>query len=141
MWAGTAESVVDLHQLLPEEYVESYAVDIDSVGNIVGTGVTSAGDEHAVLWLALLPGDVTRDGFVGGADLTEILTYWGMSGVSWDDGDVEPYPNGDGFIGGGDYTEVLTYWGTGTPPEAIPEPATLGLLLIGGLALLRRRQA
>ena len=51
--------------------------------------------------------------------------------------------NGNGIVDGPDYTEVLSYWGTGTPPGpcegAIPEPATLGLLLAGGLAMLRRR--
>ena len=41
---------------------------------------------------------------------------------------------------GDDYVEVLTYWGSGTPPEPIPEPATVGLLALGGLALLRRRR-
>ena len=84
------------------------------------------------------PGDVDDSGLVGGADLTTILTNWGQSGMSWGDGDVEPYPNGDGFIGGGDYTEVLTYWGTSYGPEAIPEPTGLALLLAGALALMRR---
>ena len=47
------------------------------------------------------------------------------------------YPDGDGFVGGADYTEVLTYRGTSYGPT--PEPATL-LLLLSGLALLRRRK-
>ena len=90
-----------------------------------------------------LPGDVDDDNFVGGSDLTQVLSNWGNSGLSWDDGDVDPYPDGDDFIGGGDYTAVLAAWGTSTPPEAttIPEPATLGLLLLGGLAMLRRRHS
>ena len=39
--------------------------------------------------------------------------------------------------------KVLTYWGDGTPPlppEATPEPATLALVLVSSLALLRRRR-
>jgi hypothetical protein len=89
------------------------------------------------------PGDVDEDDFVGGADLTQILTNWGDSGVSWTDGDVDPYNDGittgDDFIGGGDYTEVLTFWGASYGPEAIPEPATIGLLLAGLGLLLRKR--
>ena len=84
-------------------------------------------------------GDVTGDDYVGGADLTAVITNWGMSGAIRTDGDL----TGEGTVSGPDYTEVITYWGTGTaPPEpgAIPEPATLALLLIGGLvALLRGR--
>ena len=32
-------------------------------------------------------------------------------------------------------------WGLGSTPEFIPEPATLGLMMLGGLMLLRRRRA
>ena len=83
-------------------------------------------------------GDVDGDGYVGGTDLTGTITNWGMTGASRIDGDL----NGDGTVSGPDYTEVITYWGTGSPPEppsTIPEPATMALLLIGGLAALLRR--
>ena len=82
---------------------------------------------------AAMPGDVNDDGFVGGDDLSTVLTNWGMPGATWPDGDVEPYASGDGFVGGGDYSEVLTYWGT-------PEPATVGVLTLGGLGLVIRRR-
>ena len=83
------------------------------------------------------PGDVNGDGWVGGADLTAIITNWGMNGATRDHGDL----SGNGTVDGPDYTEVITYWGTGTPPpepNAIPEPATLGLMILGALAILRR---
>ena len=57
------------------------------------------------------------------------------------DGDI----NGDGFVGIADLNIVLGNWNAGTPPAAgnatIPEPASLALLGMGGLALLRRRNA
>ena len=87
---------------------------------------------------AVLPGDVNGDGYVGGLDLTAVITNWGVNPATRSQGDL----SGDGTVSGPDYTEVITYWGTGTPPEppsSIPEPATLGLLLLGGLVMLRRR--
>ena len=87
-----------------------------------------------------LPGDVNGDGWVGGLDLTLVITNWGKNPATREQGDL----SGDGTVAGADYTEVITYWGTGTPlppePGIIPEPATLGLLLAGALAgLIRRR--
>ena len=90
---------------------------------------------------SILPGDVNGDAWVGGDDLTIILTNWGQSVTGREQGDL----NGDFFVGGDDYSEVLTYWGTGTPPESVititPEPATIALLLLGGLVMMRRRQS
>ena len=50
---------------------------------------------------------------------------------------------GDGLAGGADYLEVLSCWGQAVsmPEEMgppVPEPATMGFLLLGGLALLKR---
>ncbi len=53
--------------------------------------------------------------------------------------------NGDGFVGIADLNIVLGNWNAGTPPAggnaSIPEPASMALLGLGGLALLRRRNA
>ena len=81
-----------------------------------------------------LRGDADGDSFVGADDLVTVLTYWGQSGMGQEQGDL----TGDGFVGADDYVEVLTYWGSGTSPEPIPEPATLGLLILGGMICLRR---
>ena len=82
-------------------------------------------------------GDVNGDGFVGGGDLNTILTNWGMTGATRQQGDL----TGEGNVGGADYNEVLSHWGEGTPPEpgAIPEPATIGLLLAGAMLLAGRQ--
>ena len=87
-----------------------------------------------------LAGDVDGDGFVGGDDLTIILTNWGSSGMTREQGDL----TGEGFVGGDDYTEVLTYWGTGIGLGAVlasvPEPVSLTLLSAAALALAAARR-
>ena len=88
---------------------------------------------HTLIGPPPLPGDTNGDGFVGGDDLATVLDNWGLSGATRRLGDLD----GDGSVGGADYTEVVAYWGSGTPPEVIPEPATLGLMLVGGLAMCR----
>ncbi|MCK4850706.1 MAG: PEP-CTERM sorting domain-containing protein, partial [Phycisphaerae bacterium] len=85
-----------------------------------------------------LPGDVNGNGYVDGTDLTIIISHWGQSGLGREFGDL----NDNGVVDGPDYAEVLSYWNPPPEPpsEAVPEPATLGLMLIGGLVLLRRRR-
>ena len=87
-----------------------------------------------------LLGDVNDDRYVDGYDLTQIIHNWGMGSAFREDGDL----SGNGSVGTEDYNEVTSHWGDGTPPEppsgAIPEPAVLSLLLIGSLALLKRKR-
>ena len=130
----------DQYRWLIGDYVtfnDNIEVKIENMGN--GSNVLFGSSAFYYL-MPDLPGDVNGDRFVGGDDLAIILTYWGQSGVTRGQGDL----TGDGFIGGDDYTEVLTYWGTGTPPEplatSVPEPATLALMLVSGLSLLRRNR-
>ena len=89
---------------------------------------------------SVIAGDVDIDGFVGGSDLSTIITNWGMTGASREHGDV----TGDNLVSGPDYQQVIDNWGSGvlpTEPGAIPEPITLALLGLGGaLVLMRRRQ-
>ena len=127
--------------------------DINSAGIVVGRAQFADGSDHHSFALTRAsagptpknPGDTNEDSFVGADDLVTILTNWGRTDVTWPDGDVSPYNDGfdtgDNFVGADDYVAVLTLWGTDyNAGEPVPEPATLGLMLLGGMALLRRRR-
>ncbi len=90
--------------------------------------------------IGFLPGDVNVDGWVGDLDLAMVVGNWGRSDLGRAGGDL----NDNGVVDGSDYTEVLSFWNTGTslepPAEAIPEPATLLLLALGGSTLLKRKR-
>lgn len=113
--------------------------------------------------VSLFPGDVNGDGYVGGYDLVPVMVNWGEGGRLLEEGEL----SGDGFIGGedfdairynwkqgailpkdgglpsgaaGDYSDVLADWASNpSEPTPMPEPVTVVLLLVGGLALLKRR--
>jgi len=76
---------------------------------------------------------------VGIDDLNLVLGNWNQN--------VPPAnpladPSGDGFIGIDDLNEVLGNWNAGTPPSgsaAVPQPASLAVLGLGAMSMLRRR--
>ncbi len=91
-----------------------------------------------------LPGDANYDGFVGLDDLDVILQSWNQNVVVGAPGDISgPAGEPDGYIGLDDLDLVLGNWNTGTPPAAgadVPEPGSLGVLAVYGMALLRMRK-
>ena len=108
-------------------------------GDLNGDGVTDALDQ--AFFGSILTGDLNGDGFVGVDDLNIVLVNWNQSVTPGDlaSGD----PTGEGFVGVDDLNIVLVNWNNGTPPTAggaIPEPASLALMGLGGLAMLRRRR-
>ncbi len=76
-----------------------------------------------------LPGDANRDGRVTFADYILLELNFAHSG-GWSEGDFD----GNGIVNFKDYILLEANFG-----KSVPEPATLGLLLAGGLALLRRK--
>ena len=85
----------------------------------------------------LQSGDANGDGFVGADDLVTVLSNWGRSPAGRTEGDL----NGDSLVGADDYVQVLTYWGTDyTGAEPVPEPATMFIILAGGLPAVRSRR-
>src|SRR5262249_34521511 len=81
-------------------------------------------------------GDVSVDGIVNGQDLALLASNWLAHGVA---GDV----NDDGFVNGQDLGIIASNWlrndtaGSGSS-AAVPEPGTLVLTMLGGLAWLAR---
>ena len=87
----------------------------------------------------LIDGDLNGDGFVGAADLDILLANWGdtVTQGSLADGDA----NNDGVVNNLDLAVVQSNFGNGTlPGGTVPEPTSLFLLGLGGLALIRRRR-
>ena len=59
-----------------------------------------------------IPGDLDLDGDVDLSDLAQLLAHYGMtSGAVWEDGDVDPYPDGDGDVDLSDLAELLAHYG------------------------------
>lgn len=92
---------------------------VDALGNMMALG-------------GALPGDANGNGVVDQADYTVWYNHYGVSG-QWSDGDF----NGDGRIDQADYTVWYNHYGAGS--GSVPEPAALTMLVLGGIALLRRR--
>ena len=156
LWSGSAASAVDLNALLPPGFASSQANSIDAAGNVFGIATDSAGNFHAIEWIAMqlhhLPGDVNDDGTVGFDDLIILARNYGKTNAAWTDGDFD----GDGKVDFGDLIILARHYGQALATNQlstfgpafradvehafaeVPEPSGVALLGLAGLALLRR---
>jgi autotransporter-associated beta strand protein len=115
-------------------------VDAQYIGHNIGALYIAKGmdaDSYDVTVKPFMAGDANLDGQVKIGDLVTLAQHWNQaSGATWFDGDA----NGDGQIKIGDLVALAQNWNkTVTAGGAVPEPLTLTVLGLGGLAVLRRR--
>jgi hypothetical protein len=79
----------------------------------------------------VIPGDANGIGGVDVGDLGILAANYGGAGKNWALADF----NGDAVVNVGDLGILAAHYG-----EHLPEPTTMGLLVLGGIALLRRRR-
>jgi hypothetical protein len=93
------------------------------------------GDDLDALDLCPHAGDADYSGAVNVGDLGILAANWKQPGT-WDQADY----NGDGIVNVGDLGILAANWNwTFNPLSPVPEPGTLGLMALAGLALIRRR--
>jgi len=80
------------------------------------------------------PGDADRDGDVDDDDLSLLLANWGGD-VDCTKGEFSGTPP----VEDDDLSLLLANW-TGSQDAAVPEPAMVGLVALGALAMLRRKR-
>ena len=105
-----------------------FAVQIDTVNKAVNLLVTFIPPLTKM-------GDADGDTFVDDDDLSLLLSNWKGGDVGWAKGDF----NDSHDVDDDDLSLLLSNW-TGSGGGTIPEPATIGLLILGSLGLISRKR-
>jgi hypothetical protein len=111
--------------------------------DVNGDGVVSQADVTYELnhYFHTNYGDANLDKATDFVDFQTMLNHWQRygAGIGWAQADF----NGDGVVDFLDFQMLLNYWnpaGWNFAPSQVPEPASLTLVLLCGLALLRRKK-
>ncbi|MFI4859549.1 MAG: PEP-CTERM sorting domain-containing protein [Phycisphaerales bacterium JB063] len=120
----------------PVTFSQTIDVDADTTVSLTATGNLVATDTFTRELTLTQPGDIDGDGFVGAADLDVLLANWDSVVLPGQDGDL----SGNGLVDQADLDIVQANFGNGTPPGVVPEPTSLLVLGLGGLALVTRRR-
>lgn len=116
-----------------------------NAGYLAFWGGNKNGGDYEAIFQGRTAGDcVTTPGTsstVDGGDLAIMGGNWMvMGGMTWNDADF----NGDGNVDGGDLALMGGNWmwvlSPPPPGDALPEPATLALLSLGAVAMIRRKR-
>ena len=160
----TTATATDLNIQVPNAATENWAnlfnaLNMDAVGNIYGYGLrttNAAGNSPAAASQEIFAarayhiGDATDDGHVDLNDLNTVLNNLGTTTSLWTNGNFD----GAATIDLNDLNDVLNNLGTGVPINATvlaaealvaggtpaPEPASLALMSVASVLLIRRKR-
>jgi hypothetical protein len=115
-----------------------YVIGVDMAGAAAGEDETYGLSWHLLPELFRQPGDANLDDAVDMADLGLLAGNW-QHLVTGGPNDADF--NTNGLVDFGDLTVLAANWGWSKPlgGAPVPEPATLSLLVVGGLVMPRLR--
>ena len=133
-WMGGRNTSDGITGLLDDVAIWDEALSAEDLAEL------GAGTKTPRSWLPStgLIGDADENGVVNAADYIAIKAHIGQaSGASLADGDFDA----DGDVDWADLQLLQAHYGETSAGSALPEPATLGLLAIGAMAVIRRRRS